>query len=61
MDLTGVTSQAMSGGEGTIQDILGQQANIDPNMADRIKRYMDSGWAPDDTIDMNAWKQMGGQ
>ena len=39
----------------------GQNPNADPAMQARIKQYMESGWAPDDTIDMNLWEQMGGQ
>jgi len=35
--------------------------NVDPAMSARVKKYMDSGWAPDDTIDMDVWQQIGGQ
>jgi len=34
---------------------------VDPTMLARVKQYMESGWAPDDTIDMDVWQMIGGQ
>jgi len=63
--LLGKAKNLLGFGNGAGMDSLTQnilQSGADPGMLARIQQYMSDGWAPDDTIDMDLWKQMqGGQ